>query len=161
MEKQKKHIRMIDTASVDHMIEELRSRFPDLNSDTAVIRHAIRFLFDDTKGPLYAQLQAKRMALSSPEARAKQQIDIKQAKEEYKEEVQINKGRNICEKLNGTIDDKDMCTYETFMFINKNNIQRGSITIPVEQLSEKDIQGQYKMFDGSSISKEEYENLSI
>lgn len=162
MEQKTKHIRMIDTASIDSMIEAIRNRFADLGSDTAVIRHAVRYLFDEeVKKPDYVMLQEKRLGLTSPEARAKQQIDIKQAKENYKEEIQITKGREICELLGGMIDDKDMCTYETFMYINKNNTQRGSITLPVEQLSEKDIQGQYKMFDGSSISKEEYENLSI
>jgi hypothetical protein len=162
MQKLKKHIRMINTASIDTMIEALRERFPDQENDTAVIRYAVRYLFDnEVKGPAYIEVQRKRLEMNSPEEKVKRQVDMKVLKEEYKEEVAIDKGKRMCELLGGTLDDKDMCTYSTYMFINKSNIQKGSITLPVEQLTEKDVEGQYKKFDGTNISKEEFESYGI
>lgn len=134
------------------MLDEIKRECPDLRTDTAAVRYAVRFTCDKLV-PDYVKLQRERLTRNTPENKAQQSMDIQQAKEEIKKD----KGRNICESLGGTINDKDMCTYTTYMFISKTNIQKGSITVPVEELSELDIRNQYKLFDGTEISKEDYE----
>jgi len=161
MEKQKKHLKMIELyPEIKDMIEQIKKECPDLRTDTATILYSIRFTCEKMI-PDYIKIQRERIKNYSPEEKIKRQVDMKVLKEEYKEEVAVDKGRRTCELLDGEIDDKDMCTYSTYMFINKNNIQKGSITLPVETLSDKDVLGQYKKFDGTNISKEEFNALQV
>jgi hypothetical protein len=156
--KTKKNLKMIE------LYPEIRNMLDTIKSERA-IRHdteAIYYSITETCKSLvpgYIMVQRQRMANNNPESKVKREVDMKNLKEEYKEEVKIKKGRNICEQIGGTINDKDMCTYTTYMFISKNNIQKGSITVPVEELSDLDIKNQYKKFDGTTISREEYEAL--
>ena len=161
MQKQKKHFKMIELyPEIKDMLEQIKKECPDLRTDTATILYSIRFTCEKMI-PDYIKIQRERIKNYNPEEKVKRQVDMKVLKEEYKEEVAIDKGKRMCEILGGTLDDKDMCTYSTYMFINKNNIQKGSITLPVEQLTEKDVDGQYKKFDGTNISKEEFESYGI
>jgi len=157
--KPKKHLKMIELyPEIKDMLEQIKKECPDLRTDTATILYSIRFTCEKMI-PDYIKIQRERIKSNNPEEKVKRQVDMKALKEEYKEEVAIDKGKRMCELLGGTLDDKDMCTYSTYMFINKSNIQKGSITLPVEQLTEKDVEGQYKKFDGTNISKEEFDTL--
>jgi hypothetical protein len=155
----KKNWKMIDMyPEIKDMLSQIKRECPDLRTDTAAIYYSIRFTCEKMV-PDYIKIQRERLAQQSPENRVKKEVDMKMEKEKYKGEILATKGRSICEQLEGKIDDKDMCTYETFIFINKNNIQRGSITTPVETLTEENIKTQYKKYDGTNITREEFDEL--
>jgi len=127
--------------SILQKIDRIKDRI-GFQSRAETIRYIISE-FHDKKFPDYVEAKLASLNLRTPKAKAEREVEAAEAKRQLME----NKGKEYCEILGGTLERIGQgfkCTWNTYRKINASNVFTGNMTLPIEDISEAEIENQFK-----------------
>lgn len=151
MEKNKNKQRLITTNErIEEMMMELMER-NGYNSISECVRTGIVLLHNKTFPSYVKEMKQPQ----TPEDREKKRIERLEAEKRARWQIEVDRGREICEKLGGKVIEtgRDMyaCVYDEYAYLNKFQVDVKPQQVPLENLSEEHIINQYRYANKETI----------